>query len=154
MIRNLENVRELFELKEGESISKRSKNKLFTGDIVNNSPQRGINWIGEYPNIKLVILTTKIDSGYDDRWLDSYRFLYYFMIDHRHTLDARLRNTRTENLVLSEYDKHKAPILLLINPGKPEKNLIVAGWFYVNDLLHDDKKHHDFEDSVELIKIS
>ena len=152
MIIHIENVKELFELKEGEVLSKESKNKLFTGDKVKNSPQRGINWIGEYPDVKLVILTTKADSGYDDRWLDNHRFLYYFMIDFRHKSNAKLRKTRTENLVLSEYEKHNAPILLLINPGKSEKILNVAGWFYVNDLLHDDKKHHNFKDSVELIK--
>ncbi len=36
--------------------------------IIKNTPQQGINWIGEHPNIKAVIIKTKDGSYADDGW--------------------------------------------------------------------------------------
>ena len=40
------------------------------------------------------------------------------MINHRHTPKAVLEGNRKENLILSKYKMHNAPVLVLINPGK------------------------------------
>ena len=151
---NIYDVSDLFNLKEGDLITKKDRNKLFTGKEVHNTPQKGINWVGEYPDIKLIILTSKLDSGYKDGWMDQYRhkFCYYLMINHRHTPKAVLEGNRKENLILSEYKMHNAPVLVLINPGKEEGELTVAGWFKVEKLVHSDKINHKFLDSVELVR--
>mgnify|MGYP001330284990 CR=1 FL=1 len=151
---NIYDVSDLFNLKEGDLITKKDRNKLFTGKEVHNTPQKGINWVGEYPDIKLIILTSKLDSGYKDGWMDQYRrkFCYYLMINHRHTPKAVLEGNRKENLILSEYKMHNAPVLVLINPGKEEEELTVAGWFKVEKLVHSDKINHKFLDSVELVR--
>tara|TARA_Y100000389_G_scaffold204015_1_gene254525 strand:- start:45 stop:515 length:471 start_codon:yes stop_codon:yes gene_type:complete len=154
-LKELYEIDDLFNLKEGDRISKENRNNLFTGKQINNTPQKGINWIGEYPDIKLIVLTSKLDSGYKDQWVDQYRykFCYYLMINHRHTSKSKLEGNRKENLILTEYKRHNAPILVLLNPGKVEKELTVAGWFKVQKLVHSDKINHDFFDSVELIRV-
>jgi putative restriction endonuclease len=154
VFKELYEVNDLYDLSEGDIISKKNRNNLFTGRKVNNTPQKGINWVGNYPDIELIILTSKLDSGYKDQWVDQYRykFHYYLMINHRHTPKATLEKNRKENLILLEYQKHNAPILVLINKGKKDENLTVAGWFKVEKLIHSDTLNHKFLDSVELIR--
>ena len=145
-------IEDLNTLSKGDLVSKSEKNSLFTGPEVNNTPQKGINWIGEYPKIDQIILTSKTDSGYHDRWMDKNEtlYLYYLMINHRNTHKASIEDQRKENLILIEHSKNKAPILLFINEGKSSKMLEVGGWFEVLKLEHDNKIHHSFVDSVIL----
>ena len=90
---NIYDVSDLFN-KEGDLITKKiGINYLLVKKCI-ILPKRD-NWVGEYPDIKLIILTSK-NSIYKDGWMDQYRhkFCYYLMINHRHTPKAVLEGNK------------------------------------------------------------
>ena len=64
---------------------------MFTGTQIGNTYQKGINWIGDLPNLELVILRSS-PKEYEDRWIDEDKnlYLYYLMIEHRGTRKAKI----------------------------------------------------------------
>ncbi len=150
----LQEVADLFELKEGDVISASERYKVFTGPQVGNTPQKGINWVGKPPQTSLVILRCSIGSGYADRWIDeeSGIFLYYLMIEKRGTLESRVNYSSTENRILLDQRNHGAPILLMIDIDRSSGQLEVKGRFEVVTHCHDNPNHPGI-DSVVLRRI-
>jgi len=151
----IQEVADLFRLKEGDVISASDRYKLFTGPQVGNTPQKGINWVGKPPDISLVIVRCEVFSGYGDRWIDedSGIFLYYLMIEKRNTKSARINHSSSENLALLDQQVHKAPILLLMDRNDKSGLLDVCGRFEVVSKCQDNEIHPGI-DSVLLRRIS
>ena len=147
----LNSIEDLLSLEMGDTISASDRYKLFTGKKIGNTPQKGINWLGDYRKPALIVLRSRTSSGYTDRWIDesSGIYLYYFMIEKRSTNNARINFESKENLVLLNQRNHNSPILLTLDlPGSP-KHLRVLGRFDVITFCHDNP-NYDFMDSVLL----
>ena len=69
MLRPLKKINDLYNLSEGDQFTAADRKALFTGTKVGNTYQKGINWIGNLPNLDLIILRSS-PKEYGDRWLD------------------------------------------------------------------------------------
>jgi len=151
----LQEFGDLFELREGDVVSASDRYKVFTGPKVGNTPQKGINWVGNLPDVSLVIVRCEAFSGYGDRWIDenSGIFLYYLMIEKRNSKSARINYSSSENLVLLDQHIHKAPILLMMDRNDKSGLLDICGRFEVISKCQDNDLHPGI-DSVLLKRIS
>ncbi len=153
MIRNLREIKDLYDLKRGDQFTKFDRKLLFTGKQVGNTYQKGINWIGELPQLDLVIIKSS-SKEYEDRWIDKEEniYLYYLMIEKRGTKRARINYNSKENRALLEQKTHGANILLTIENKKDRTILDVAGLFEVVTTCQDNPVHKKV-DSVLLRRI-
>lgn len=144
---------DILAVKRGDTISKSDRFNLFTGEGVGNTPQKGINWLGEFPSLLHVIVKCTVDSGYSDRWIDENQeiFLYYLMVENKGTEKARVNLNSKENKALLSQSEHSAPILLLTELSNDL--LRVEGRFEVVTICHDNPIHPSV-DSVLLRRIS
>ena len=151
MVVKFDEIGDIWNLKRGDIISASDRNVLFTGPGVGNTPQKGINWIGEPPNYNLVIARCDESSGYGDRWIDADAniFLYYLMVEMRGTTKSKINYASKENLALLNQEQHEAPVLLMINQ---DDEIVVEGYFKVETLCHDNPVHPGL-DSVLLSRI-
>ena len=146
-------VSDILSVKRGDSVSRSDRSRLFTGNDVGNTPQKGVNWLGSAPNLLHVITRCSIHSGYSDRWIDEEAgiFLYYLMVSKRGTASATINSSSMENTALITQRDHGAPILLMIDK---EPDLIgIHGRFEVVTLCHDNPIHPGI-DSVLMRRIS
>ena len=129
--------------------------KLFTGDLFGNTPQKGIHWYPKQGPLEFIVInsTTGSTSKYQDRYIDEGMnvFLYYLMISKRHSHNSEINYNATENSILLNQDTNGAQILLLLreNDRSPYTS---QGWFVMETHCHDDRKHHEFVDSILLIR--
>ena len=154
MIKRLTKIEDLFELKKGDQFSASDRKALFTGTQIGNTYQKGINWIGDLPNLELVILRSS-PKEYEDRWIDEDKnlYLYYLMIEHRGTRKAKINYNSKENKALIDQHLHNARVLLTTNDPNNKSLLNVEGYFNVIETRRDDKNHKGF-DSVVLERIN
>ena len=154
MIKRLTKIEDLFELKKGDQFSASDRKALFTGTQIGNTYQKGINWIGDLPNLELVILRSS-PKEYEDRWIDEDKnlYLYYLMIEHRGTRKAKINYNSKENKALIDQHLHNARVLLTTNDPNNKSLLNVEGYFNVIKTRRDDKNHKGF-DSVVLERIN
>ena len=138
-------------LKRGDRISAKERYEAFTGPDVGNTPQKGINWIGQPPDYDLIIVRSTATHGYGDRWIDKGAglYLYYLMIENRGTSNATINYTSKENSCLLEQPNHLAPILLTTNSETAPGLIDVQGHFKVVTRCHDNPIHPSI-DSVLL----
>jgi hypothetical protein len=143
---------DILSVKQDDMISSSDRYKLFTGPDVGNTPQKGINWLGNPPNYLHVMSRCAIHSGYSDRWLDASKeiFLYYLMVTNRGSSNAKINLYSKENKALLDQREHGAPILLMIDVEEP--NLQIQGRFEVLTEFHDNPIHPGV-DSVLLKRI-
>lgn len=153
MLKPLKEISDLYNLNEGDQFTAADRKALFTGTKVGNTYQKGINWIGNLPNLDLVILRSS-PKEYGDRWLDhkKNRYLYYLMIEHRDTSYANINYNSKENRALLDYGLHDAKILLTTNDPKNKSILNVEGYFKVIETRRDNIKFNGI-DSVVLERI-
>jgi len=153
MYRRLLTTQDLFTLEQGDKFSAADRKTLFTGPKVGNTYQKGINWIGDFPNLNLVIVRSS-PKEYGDRWLDENEnlYLYYLMIEHRGTSKAKINYDSKENKALLDQHLHNARVLLTTNDLSNKSLLNVEGYFNVIETRRDDKNHKGF-DSVVLERI-
>lgn len=153
MIKSLKKVDDLYGLKEGDQFSASDRKALFTGTKIGNTYQKGINWIGDPPNLDLVIVRSS-PKEYGDRWIDEDNnlYLYYLMIEHRGTKKAKINYNSKENRALIDQRLHKAKVLLTTNDSTNNSLLNVEGYFNVVETRRDDRNHKGF-DSVVLERI-
>ena len=153
MSTRFDRLSDILAVKKGDMISKSDRFNLFTGESVGNTPQKGINWLGEFPNLLHVIVKCTVDSGYSDRWIDENQqiFLYYLMVENKGTEKARINLNSKENKALLFQSEHSAPILLLTELSNDL--LRVEGRFEVATICHDNPIHSSV-DSVLLRRIS
>ena len=153
MYRRLLTTQDLFTLEQGDKFSVADRKTLFTGPKVGNTYQKGINWIGDFPNLNLVIVRSS-PKEYGDRWLDENEnlYLYYLMIEHRGTSKAKINYDSKENKALLDQHLHNARVLLTTNDLSNKSLLNVEGYFNVVETRRDDKNNKGF-DSVVLERI-
>ena len=153
MIKSLKSINDLYKLKEGDQFSSSDRKTLFTGPKIGNTYQKGINWIGTFPNLDLVIVRSS-PQKYGDRWLDEGKnlYLYYLMIENRGTRQAKINYDSKENKALLDQHLHNAKVLLTTNDLSNKSLLNVEGYFNVVETRRDDKNHKGF-DSVVLERI-
>jgi len=82
---------------------------------IGNTPQQGINWIGNFPNLKGVIIKTR-DSAYkDDGWENIEKTSYRYSFKHR---DNEINLSEVANDVLIKQPKYGYPILLFVETNE------------------------------------
>ena len=153
-MKDMSEISDILSLRRGDTISSSQRHKLFTGNRVGNTPQKGINWLGNPPNYELVMARSTSTFGYGDRWIDNNErlYLYYLMIENRGTEDARINYSSKENLAVLNQRIHLAPILLMTNSTKRRDLIDIQGRFEVVTLCHDNPIHPGV-DSVLLKRI-
>lgn len=145
----LKNSNDFFTLNENDLISKKnlqeliinskvknSKYWLGENNIIGNTPQQGINWIGKYPDIRAVIIKFKKGSYGNDGWIDKSNFNYSFK-----SQKEVISKTEKANKVLIDQPIKEYPVLLFTETK--DKQWQFSGSFNVNEI----KESH-----VQLIK--
>lgn len=120
----LERTADLLSLEHGAIVSKRNlfdliqyskvaETKYWSGleFSINNTPQQGINWVGEHPSVQAVIVKTREGAYARDGWVDSSKG------DYRYSLKARKGLVHLHdkaNQVLLKQPLYGYPIFLFI----------------------------------------
>ena len=86
----LKKSEELFLLSSGDLVSKKNLYQLIQDSkvegskywsganwIIGNTPQQGINWVGQLPNLQAVVIKTRPGSYEEDGWADETKSLYH-----------------------------------------------------------------------------
>jgi putative restriction endonuclease len=123
----LESPRDILDLSAGHSISKRnlfdliqfSKQEGSTywgGEAhrINNTPQQGINWIGDPPDVKGVIIKARPGSYAHDGWLDAGEEAYRYSFKARKGV---VNHDELANRVLIDQPLQFYPVFLFTDAG-------------------------------------
>ncbi len=148
-ITNLKSFKDLLFLKQNSQISKRNLwdliqfskvegSEYFNNieNVIGNTPQQGINWIGKAPFHQLVIIKTKEGKYFHDGYENNESFSYSFK-----SQKGFINKNEIANRCIIDQKKHNYPILLLKEIGK---NWNVEGYFKVTEI---------FDEYVKLLKI-
>jgi putative restriction endonuclease len=113
---------ELFSLSAGDTVSKRNlfdliqyskveSSTFWGGDdyMIGNTPQQGINWVGQLPAVKAVIIKTRPGSYEEDGWSDESKATYHYSFKARNSV---VSFEEKANKVLIGQPQHLYPILL------------------------------------------
>lgn len=133
----------IFELNKGDIITKRNlmdliqyskvKGSKYWSDeynIINNTPQQGINSIGKYPDLKGLILKTKKGAYDHDGWnVNKSEFKYAFKASK-----GIVNPNEKANLALTEQPILKYPIFLFV---ENRNTWVYEGRFEVYKILRD-----------------
>ncbi len=112
----------IFSLSTGDVVTKRNlfdliqyskveNSEYWSGNenAIGNTPQQGINWVGQLPNIKAVIIKTRDGSYEDDGWTDTSKNFYHYSFKAR---NGEISYTEKANEVLIKQPQQHYPILL------------------------------------------
>ncbi len=148
-VTHLKNYKDLFFLKQNSQISKRNLwdliqfSKVVNSDYfdgienkIGNTPQQGINWVGDAPLHQLIIIKTKVGKYIHDGYENNKYFSYSFKAQK-----GIINENETANKCIINQMKYKYPILLL---KEVENNWNVEGYFNVTEI---------FDDYVRMLKI-
>jgi putative restriction endonuclease len=118
----LKKTRDLFSLSTGDIVTKRNLYDLLqfskveaspywsgTEGIIGNTPQQGINWVGQLPEVQAVIIKTRPGSYDDDGWSDDGKTSYHYSFKAR---NGEISYTEKANEVLVKQPQHLYPIFL------------------------------------------
>jgi len=118
----LKKTRDLFFLSTGQIITKRNLYDLVqfskvetspywsgTDGVIGNTPQQGINWIGQLPEVQAVIIKTRPGSYDDDGWSDEGKNSYHYSFKARNGV---ISYSEKANEVLVRQPQHLYPIFL------------------------------------------
>lgn len=146
---HLKSFKDLFFLNQHSQISKRNLwdliqyskvvgSEYFNGNenVIGNTPQQGINWVGIAPFHQLVIIKTKVGKYFHDGYENNQCFSYSFK-----SQKGIINENETANKCIIYQKKYKYPILLLKEDGK---NWNVEGYFNVSEI---------FDEYVRMLKI-
>jgi putative restriction endonuclease len=113
---------DLFAISRGEEISKRNLFDLIqfskvegssywsgSESIIGNTPQQGINWVGQPPEVRAVIIKTRPGSYETDGWSDDHRTSYRYSFKAR---TGKISYTEIANKVLINQPRYLYPIFL------------------------------------------
>lgn len=113
---------DLFSLSIGDIVTKRNLYDLVqfskveaspywsgTDGIIGNTPQQGINWVGQPPDVQAVIIKTRLGSYSDDGWSSDGKNSYHYSFKAR---NGKISHTEKANEVLVKQPQHLYPILL------------------------------------------
>lgn len=116
--------RNLFDLIQ---FSKQTESKYFEEDEwkINNTPQQGINWIGNNPELKAVIIKTRKGSYAEDGWQDNEKSVFsYSFKSHKSIINY---NDKANKSLINQ-PAGGYPILLFIEKSS---NWIFEGFFTI-----------------------
>lgn len=118
---------DLFDVLDGDTVSKRNLYDLIQfskqegsaswaglSDRIGNTPQQGINWIGDPPGVKGVIIKTRRGSYANDGWVDEGRDIYRYSFKARKGV---VRHDERANRVLIDQPLQLYPVLLFTEAG-------------------------------------
>lgn len=118
----LEITQDLFLLRIGDIITKRNLYDLiqfskidtssyYSGqdNMIRNTPQQGINWVGNLPDVKAVIIKTRNGSYKEDGWSDTQKNIYNYSFK---ASDGKISFKEKANEVLIKQQQYLYPILL------------------------------------------
>lgn len=124
----LKKVNDLFSLSSGDVVSKRNlfdliqfskvegspywSNYEFT---IGNTPMQGINWVGQPPEVRAVIIKTRLGKYKEDRWSDDTKTCYHYSFKAK---NKEISYTDKANEVLIKQPQHLYPILLFTEQNK------------------------------------
>ena len=144
---------DLFKLIGHESVSKRNLYDLvqyskiqsspYWGGaefLIGNTPQQGINWIGEFPALSGVIVKVRPGSYEGDGWADSDEMTYHYSFKARSKI---ISYTEKANQALINQPQHLYPIFLFTDAGKEwsfEGRFLVSEIMDTYVILQRDKK--------------
>lgn len=128
----LEKAYDLFSLSTGDIVTKRNLYDLVqlskveaspywsgTEGIIGNTPQQGINWVGQLPDIQAVIIKTRPGSYNDDGWSDDGKIFYHYSFKAR---NGEILYTEKANQVLVKQTQYFYPIFLFTEHKE--------GWYF------------------------
>jgi putative restriction endonuclease len=129
----LKKTQDLFSLSDGDIVTKRNLNALvqfskveaspyWSGaeGIIGNTPQQGINWVGQLPGVRAVIIKTRPGSYEHDGWSDEAKTSYHYSFKAK---KGEISYTEKANEVLVKQPQHLYPIFLFTEHKKD-------GWYF------------------------
>lgn len=118
----LSKPQDLFSLASGDTVSKRNlfdliqyskvdSSPYWSGPefTIGNTPQQGINWVGNLPSVKAVIIKTRPGSYEEDGWSDDDKSAFHYSFKAR---NGEINFKEKANDVLIKQPQHLYPILL------------------------------------------
>lgn len=81
---------------------------------IGNTPQQGINWLGNPPNCKAVIIKARLGSYQDDGWQGHDQNTYHYSFK---AVNNRISYLEKANSVLINQPKYRYPVLLFTEQG-------------------------------------
>lgn len=118
----LNKPQDLFSLSSGDIVTKRNlfdliqyskveSSPYWAGQdfAIGNTPQQGINWIGQLPKVMAVIIKTRLGSYEEDGWSDNTKTVYHYSFKAR---NSKISYKEKANEVLIKQPQHIYPILL------------------------------------------
>jgi putative restriction endonuclease len=118
----LKKTKDIYSLSIGETVTKRnlfdliqyskvSSSTYWNGfdDVIGNTPQQGINWIGNLPVVSAVIIKTRPGSYKEDGWNDENKSIYHYSFKAR---KGKISFKEKANLVLLKQPQHLYPVFL------------------------------------------
>jgi len=118
----LKKAQDLFSLSTGDIVGKQNlyalvqfskveESPYWSGKagIIGNTPQQGINWVGQLPKVQAVIIKTRPGSYDDDGWADEDKTSYRYSFKAK---NGKISYTEKANEVLVKQPQHLYPILL------------------------------------------
>ena len=118
----LKKSQDILELKSGNLVTKRNLFDLIqfskvvdseywsgSDNIIGNTPQQGINWIGAFPFVKGVIIKTRKGSYKEDGWKDEDKITYHYSFKAK---EGIVSYEEKANKVLIKQPQHLYPIFL------------------------------------------
>lgn len=137
----LKKTLDLFSLSQGDIVTKRNLYDLIqfskvensaywsgTEGIIGNTPQQGINWVGQSPEVQAVIIKTRPGSYDDDGWSDDNKTSYHYSFKAR---KSEISFTEKANEVLIKQPQHLYPIFLFT---EYKNGWIFEGSFSVSEI--------------------
>ena len=77
--------------------------------VIGNTPQQGINWIGDLPIVSAVIIKTRPGSYKEDGWTDDTKSAYQYSFKAR---KGKISFKEKANIVLLKQPQHLYPVFL------------------------------------------
>ena len=118
----LSRPQDLFSLSTGDTVTKRNlfdliqyskveSSQFWAGQefVIGNTPQQGINWVGQLPAVKAVIIKTRPGSYEEDGWSDESKTSYHYSFKARNSV---VSYEEKANKVLINQIQHLYPIFL------------------------------------------
>ena len=131
----LKKTQDLFSLSTGDIVTKRNLYDLvqfskvesspyWSGaeGVIGNTPQQGINWVGQLPEVKAVLIKTRPGSYDDDGWSDEAKTSYHYSFKAR---SSEISYSEKANVVLVKQPQHLYPIFLFTEHKD--------GWYFEGD---------------------
>lgn len=138
---HLHQTKDIFDLTVGDTVTKRNLFDLiqyskvdgsiyWSGpeNLISNTPQQGINWIGVPPYTRAVIVKTRPGSYEHDGWTDSSKSEYNYSFKVRR---GEVSFNDKSNLVLVEQPQYLYPVLLF---SEVKEGWLFEGVFGVHEI--------------------